>query len=88
MAACSIENAWHNYCDCRYCSTLEIHGDFLVFLLIDGQRSVLYVEFESAEKYTRLLQNTCSFPMDNSTRQQHVNFGYISLSVVKCSVYS
>ena len=86
MAACCIENAWHIYCNRKYCSTFEIQGDFFfVFLLIDEQKTVLNVEFESAEKYTRLLQNTCSFPIDNSTRQLHVNFGYISLSVVKCT---
>ena len=51
----------------------------MVFLLIDEQRKVLYVEFESAEKYTRLLQNTRLFPMDNYLRQLHVHFGYISL---------
>ena len=90
MAACCIENSWHIYCNWKYCSTFkfEIQGDFLVFLLIVEQRNVLYVEFESAEKYTRLLQNTCSIPIDNSTRQLHVNFGYISLSVVKCTVCS
>ena len=49
---------------------------------------IFYVEFESAEKYTRLLQNTCLFPMDNSTRQLHVNFRYISSSLVKCNVFS
>ena len=87
MAACCIENAWHIYCICKYCSTFEIQGDFLFFLLIDKQRNVLYVEFESAEKYTRLRQNTCSFQIDNSTRQMLVNFGYIS-SVVKSTVYS
>ena len=59
MAAYCIENAWHIYCNCRYFSTFEIHGVFLVFLLIDEQRNILYVEFEFAENYTRLLQNTC-----------------------------
>ena len=52
----------------------------MVFLLIDGQRNVSYVEFESAEKYTRLLQNTCSFSMDNSTRQLYV----ILVHFIKC----
>ena len=62
------------------------HGCFLFYWW--AKKTVLYVEFESAERYTRLLQNTCSFPMDNCSRQLHVNFGYISLSVVKCTVYS
>ena len=62
--------------------------NFFVFLLIDEQRNVLFVEIDSAEKCTSLLQNTCSFPMDNSTRPLHVNFLYISVSVVKCTVYS
>ena len=81
MAVCCIENACLIYCNCKFCSTFEIQGGFLVFLLIDEQRNVLYVEFESVE-------NTCSFPIDNSTRQLHVNFVYISLSVVKCNVCS
>ena len=38
---------------------------------------ILYVE-----EYVRLLQNTCSSSIDNSTRQLHV------LSVVKCNVDS
>ena len=76
------------YWYCHYCSTFEIQGDFFVFLLIDEQRNVLYVEFKSAEKYTSLLQNTCSFPIDKSTRQLHINFWYISLSVFKCTVCS
>ena len=87
-----LKTPWHKYCSCRYCSTFEIHGDWLlpvfVYLLIDEQRNVLYVEFESAEKYTHLLPNTCSLLMDNSTRQLHINYGYISLSVVKCTLYS
>ena len=47
MAACCIEDAWHIYYNRKYCSTFEIQGDFLVFLLIDDQRNVLYVELES-----------------------------------------
>ena len=62
MAACCLENAWHIYYNCKYCSTFEIQGGFF-YLYIDEQRNVLYVEFEFAEKYTCLLQNTCSFPI-------------------------
>ena len=66
MAACCIENGWHIYCNCKYCSTFEIQGDFLVYLLIDEQRNVLCVELESAEKYTRplhfqLITTACKF---------------------------
>ena len=80
MVSCCIEKTRHIYCCCRYCSSFEIHGDFFLGL-IDEQRNVLSVEFESAEKYTGLLQNTYSFQMDNSTRQMLVNFGYISCVV-------
>ena len=80
LAVCCIEHAWHLYCHCRYCSTFEIHGDFLVFLLIAEQR--IYGEI-----YTPTAEHVF-ISMDNSTRQLHVNFGYISLGVVNCTVCS
>ena len=49
-------------------------------LVIDEQR-----EFDSAEIYTRIVQNTC-LPRDISTQLLHVNFGYISSSAVKYNI--
>ena len=75
MAACCLENAWHIYCNCKYCSTFEIQCDFFGIPFNWWTKKRWDVEFESAEKYTRQLLNTCSFPFDNSTRQLQVNSG-------------
>ena len=76
MAACCIEN-------CNVIAVtvvpLKLRGLFWGFFWLDKQRNVLYAEFESTEKYARLLQNTSLFPIDNSTR--HVDYGHISLNV-------
>ena len=47
MAAYCIENAWHINCNSDIAIPLKFTVMFLVFLLIDEKRNVLYVEFES-----------------------------------------
>ena len=54
----------------------QYHGGCLGCLWIGEERNVLSVDFQSAEKNTRLRLNTCYFfPMGNSTQGLHVNFG-------------
>ena len=79
MADFCIENAY-------ICNAI---ADAAVLQKITGGRGVLVIdeqrEFDSAEKYTRIVQNTC-LPRDISTRLLHVNYGYISSSAVKYNI--
>ena len=53
MSACCIEKALQIYIVIAFIAVhLKLTMIFLVFLLIDEQRNDLYVQFESAEKYT------------------------------------